>query len=155
MPELYGSAGFLFHPDSGQVLLHHRDAHAPRFPNHWSDFGGTGEPGDGGDPVTTWQRELREELGITLQRQQIVPLRVYLSPHTGHPRHVFYVSWPTLDTDVFVLGEGDGFGWFSLAAAIGLPDIVDLSRDDLLALREVVVERVPGNSRGDNCRPPT
>ena len=138
MTQQYGAAGFLYHRDAGQVLLHHRDGKAPRFPNHWSDFGGTNEPGDGGDPVATWQREMREELGVELDHEQISPLRVYVSPYTGHPRHVFYAFWPTLDTSAFVLGEGDGFGWFALDEAIALTDIVDLARDDLLALREVV-----------------
>jgi len=112
VPELYGSVGVLYHRASGKVLLHHRDGKAPHYANLWAGFGGLGEPEDGGDPVATWQREMREELGIELRREQIVPLREYISPHSGRPRYIFYVLWPTLDTEHFVLGEGDGFGWF-------------------------------------------
>jgi 8-oxo-dGTP pyrophosphatase MutT (NUDIX family) len=141
VPEQYASVGFLYHLESGKVLLHHRDGNAARFPNVWAGFGGMSETEDAGDPVATWQREMREELAIELQREQIRPLREYLSPYTGRPRHIFYVLWPTLNTAEFVLGEGDGFGWFQLAEAIGLPDIIDLARDDLLALREIVENR--------------
>jgi 8-oxo-dGTP pyrophosphatase MutT (NUDIX family) len=137
VPEVYAAVGFLYHPDSGKVLLHHRDANAPTMPNLWAGFGGLSEDQDGADPVATWQREMQEELGIELARAQIVPLREYLSPYSGRLRHIFYALWPTLD-ETFVLTEGDGYRWFSFEEALGLTDIVDLSRDDLLALRAIV-----------------
>jgi 8-oxo-dGTP pyrophosphatase MutT (NUDIX family) len=153
VPELYAAVGFLYHRESGRVLLHHRDANAPTLPNVWAGFGGLSEPGDGTDLVTTWQREMREELSIELGREQIMPLRTYLSPYSGRPRSIFYALWPTLDTSAFVLGEGDGFGWFALDEAITLPDIMDLARDDLLALREIVGKPTAADPVEDDCRP--
>ena len=92
MAEDYNAGGFLYHAASGKVLLHHRDAQAPRFPNLWAGFGGRCEDVDGGNPVATWRRELGEELGIELTPEQIVPLRDYFSPVTGRrPVHLLRV----------------------------------------------------------------
>jgi 8-oxo-dGTP pyrophosphatase MutT (NUDIX family) len=126
----YSTCGFLYHRPTRQVLLHHRDAKAPVFPNVWSLFCGGSEPEDGGDPAATWRREMREELGVTLAEEQIVPLWVAPSPVSGRPRHVLYADWPDLDGP-FVLGEGDGFGWFALGDALRLPDLPPVVREDL------------------------
>jgi 8-oxo-dGTP pyrophosphatase MutT (NUDIX family) len=134
---LYGAVGFLYHPASRQVLLHHRDANAARYANVWAGFGGMCEPEDGVDPVATWRRELREEIGIELAPDRVRPLRAYLNPDTGRTRHVFYAEWPSLDQD-FVLTEGDGYAWFPLDEAIELPDLTELARGDLLFLRGIV-----------------
>jgi 8-oxo-dGTP pyrophosphatase MutT (NUDIX family) len=135
VPDLYTAGGYLLHPGSGKVLLHHRDASAPRYPNVWAGFGGRSEDRDGGDPAATWQREMREELGISLTREQIVPLYDQRSPYTGRRRYLFYATWPTLD-ETFILGEGDGFGWFEIEEALEKPDLQDLARGDLSTLRE-------------------
>ena len=37
-----------------------------------------------------------------------------------------------------MLGEGDGFAWFGIDEALALPDLMELARDDLFALRAVV-----------------
>ena len=133
----YAAVGFLYHPASRQVLLHHRDAGARHYPDCWAGFGGGNEPEDDDDPVVTWQREMREELGVALTAEQIVPLRQYINPDLGHPRYVFYVTWPTLN-DAFTLTEGDGFAWMPLDEAIVLPDLMDFARGDLLFLRDAV-----------------
>ena len=135
--EVYASAGVLYHPDSGKVLLHHRDGNARHYANVWAEFGGVSEAEDGGDPLVTWQREMHEELGISLATEQIVPLHRYVSPYTGRMRHIFYAVWPSLGDD-FVLGEGDGYAWYTFDEALALPDILDLARDDLLVLRVLV-----------------
>jgi 8-oxo-dGTP pyrophosphatase MutT (NUDIX family) len=99
----------------------------------WSGFGGHSEEEDGGDPVTTWRREMREELGIALAPEQIVPLREGINPYTGRRRYIFYVLWPALNED-FVLTEGDGFAWFTLMDALALPDVQPLAHADLAIL---------------------
>ena len=104
----YTAGGFLYRPGTGQVLLHHRDANAPRHPDLWSNFGGRSEASDGGDPVATWRREMREELGVELTPAQIRPIRNHVNPGTGRHRYIFYAEWPSLDED-FTLTEGDGF----------------------------------------------
>jgi 8-oxo-dGTP pyrophosphatase MutT (NUDIX family) len=133
----YASAGFLYHAASGQVLLHHRDANAAYYPETWAAFGGRNEPEDGGDPAVTWRREMREELGVTLARDQIQFLRTYINPHVGRRRYIFCAEWPSLE-DRFTLGEGDGYAWFPLDTAIALPDLMELARGDLIVLRDVV-----------------
>ncbi|HEX2034894.1 MAG TPA: NUDIX domain-containing protein [Chloroflexota bacterium] len=126
----YSTCGFLFHAESGQVLLHHRDGNAPVLPDVWSFFCGGSEPEDGGDPAATWCREMAEELGIVLRPEQVVFLCEAPSPITGRRRFVFYSLWPHAD-ESFVLGEGDGFGWFTLEAALALPDLPAVAKADL------------------------
>jgi 8-oxo-dGTP pyrophosphatase MutT (NUDIX family) len=133
----YAAVGFLYHAASRQVLLHHRDAGASLYPECWAGFGGRDEPEDGEDPVATWRREMREELGIELAAEQVRPLRQYINPDDGSPRYIFYVIWPSLN-DTFTLSEGDGHAWIPLDEAIVLPDLLDLARGDLLFLRDAV-----------------
>jgi 8-oxo-dGTP pyrophosphatase MutT (NUDIX family) len=133
----YAAVGFLYHPASGQVLLHRRDGNTTFYPRTWAGFGGSNEPEDGGDPAATWRREMREELGIALSPDQIRPIRSYVNPEVGRWRHTFYAAWPSPD-DQFALTEGDGYAWFPLAEAIELPDLMRFARDDLLELRELV-----------------
>ncbi len=69
------AVGFLYHAASGKVLLHLRGADAPPNAGKWAFFGGRSEPGDGGDLLATWLREMREELGVTLDPARVVSLR--------------------------------------------------------------------------------
>ncbi len=139
MGKRYTAGGYLYHAETRRVLLHHRDATAPIYPNLWAAFGGQNDAGDREDPVFTWCREMREELGVELDPSDIVPLRDHVNPRTGRYRYVFYCAWPTL-AEEFVLTEGDGFAWFSIEDALRLPDIVDLTRHDLQILRDRVSE---------------
>jgi 8-oxo-dGTP pyrophosphatase MutT (NUDIX family) len=129
----YGAFGILYHPETRQVLLNRRGVDAPKNPDTWGLFGGGAEIDDRGDPLATWCREVREELGIALDPAKVAPLTAY--PGTaGHLRHVFCYAWPALDTQ-FVLGEGAGFAWFTLAEALALPDLTDMARRDLQMLQ--------------------
>jgi len=132
-PMSYGAFGVLYHPATRQVLLNRRGVDAPTNPDTWGLFGGGAEVEDRGDPLTTWCREVREELGITLDPAQAIPLTAYPGI-AGHLRHVFCYAWPALDT-LFVLGEGAGFAWFTLAEALALPDLTDMARRDLQGLQ--------------------
>ena len=147
----YAAVGFLYHAASRQVLLHHRDAGASVYPECWAGFGGRDEPRDDGDPVATWRREMREELGVDLSREQIIPLRQYINPDVGRPRYIFYVAWPSLNDD-FALTEGDGYAWIPLDEAIVLPDLMDLARGDLLFLRDAVGAQ-PNNAQAAGAQP--
>jgi 8-oxo-dGTP pyrophosphatase MutT (NUDIX family) len=60
------AVGFLYHAASESVLLHLRGADAPPNPGMWAFCGGRCEPEDDDDLCATWRRELREELGVTL-----------------------------------------------------------------------------------------
>lgn len=68
MPDRYVSAGFFYNAERGSVLLHLRSPDAEVHPGMWSSFGGRSEAEDLGDPVTTWKREVQEELGVLLER---------------------------------------------------------------------------------------
>lgn len=129
MSRPYVAVGFLFHRETRRVLLHRRGVDAPSYPDQWHMFGGHGDDADGGDPVTTWQREMREELGIALERGRIVLL--WNHDAAGRRRFIFYYEWPSLASR-FALGEGQGYAWFTLAEALGLPNLTDLARNDLV-----------------------
>jgi 8-oxo-dGTP pyrophosphatase MutT (NUDIX family) len=130
----YFAGGFLFHPASRGVLLHLRDAGAPTNPDTWAFFGGASEDVDGRDPVATWRRELREELGVDVEPTRVVPLCDYLNRHGNH-RYTFYCQWPSRSED-FVLGEGAAFGWFALEDALTLPNLSLGTRQDLTLFRD-------------------
>lgn len=133
MPVL-GAGGVLYHAESDSVLLHHRDAGAPSMADQWHTFGGFAEPEDGGDPVATWRREMREELGVDVPAEQVCHLYEHVVG-PGRIVHVLYAEWPTRSED-FVLGEGDGFAWFPFEVALQLPDLSDRARERLLRLRD-------------------
>lgn len=90
LDEPYYATGFLYHPPSVSVLLHRRGPGAPSNPDRWHIFGGRSEPEDGGDPVATWRREMREELGVALSAEQVVFLRSYAY---GRRRYIYYAVW--------------------------------------------------------------
>ncbi|HEV2126885.1 MAG TPA: NUDIX domain-containing protein [Chloroflexota bacterium] len=135
MSRQYYAIGTLYHVATRRVLLHHRDAHAARSPNRWAFFGGAGEAADAGDPITTWLREMQEELGITLDRAGVVALCAYPDPVYAIRRYVYYAPWPSRDTS-FQLSEGDGYAWFTLEEALRLTDLTPNARADLLRLRD-------------------
>ncbi len=137
MREAYASGGVLYNPEARQVLLQHRSPDAPTNPNQWGLFGRGAEPVDGGDPVATWRRELREELGIVVEAARIRPLGERVRPD-GSRRYMFYCEWPSLSMD-FVLGEGQGFAWFTFEAALALPNLAEGARYYLPRLRERVL----------------
>ena len=125
------AVGFLYHADSGSVLLHLRDVDKPPEPGKWAFFGGRAEPEDGDDLLVTWVREIREELGITLDPALAVSLRSGTYPD-GTRWHDFYYDWPALD-ESFVLTEGQRYAWFTLDEVFALPDseLAAYVRDDL------------------------
>jgi 8-oxo-dGTP pyrophosphatase MutT (NUDIX family) len=128
------AVGFLYHAASGKVLLHLRGADAPPNPGKWAFFGGREEPEDSGDLLATWCREMREELGVTLDPSRCM-LLLHGAYDNGMRWHAYYYEWPSLDED-FVLTEGQRYAWFALDEALRLPDLADYARDDLILFRE-------------------
>lgn len=137
MSESYYAGGFLFQPDARKVLLHRRGADALMSPGVWAFFGGENEEEDEGDPVRTWRREMREELGIALDAEQISIICEGVHRHTGQTRHFLYAEWPALSDD-FVLGEGAGFAWFPLDEAVRESSLPTPMRRCLESFAEVV-----------------
>ncbi len=72
----YYACGFFYDPLSKKVLLHLRDEKAPVNPSKWALFGGMSESEDR-DPIGTFIREIREELGVKLDRSEVNCLRDY------------------------------------------------------------------------------
>lgn len=126
--------GFLYHAASGSVLLHLRGTDQPPSAGCWAFFGGRSEPEDGGDFVSTWRREMREELGVELDPARVAWLR-HGTYDDGTRWHDFSYDWPSLDED-FVLTEGQRYSWFALDAALDLPDLADYARESLRLFRE-------------------
>ncbi len=127
------AVGFLYHADAGRVLLHLRAADRPPSAGRWAFFGGGAEPADGGDLLATWCRELREEVGATLDPARIVALRHGTYPDGSRWRE-YQTPWPTTDT-TFVLTEGRGYAWYTLDEALAPPDRADYARGNLLTFR--------------------
>lgn len=140
------AAGCCTTREHGRCCSRHRSADAPTNPNLWGLFGGGSEAVDGGDPVATWRRELREELGIAVPAAEIHPLGERVRPD-GARRHMFYCAWPAPSTD-FVLGEGQGFAWFTVEAALALPNLAEGARYYLHRLRERVASTPCSTGRG-------
>lgn len=134
------AVGFLYHVASGKVPLHLRGVDAPPSAGKWAFFGGRSEPEDGGDLLVTWCREMREEIGVTLDPARVMSLRhgIY---GDGRRWHDFWCEWPSLDEDL-VLTEGQRYAWFTLDEALSLQDLADYAREDLLLFRERVLSGV-------------
>lgn len=139
------AVGFIYHAASGKVLLHLRGVDAPPNAGKWAFSGGRSEPEDGGDLIATWCREMREELGVAIDPARVVSLR-HGAYDDGARRHDFYSVRPSLDED-FVLTEGQRYAWFTVDEALGLPDLADYAREDLLLFREHLIQ-----SRGPAAR---
>jgi len=106
------AGGFLYNPKEQTVLLHKRDAKAKVNPNAWAFFGGLSE--DNETPKQTFIREMKEELGIELLEDKVIPLCDYLNQELQTYRYVFFVE-SDLDKSQMHLGEGEDFDWIPLA----------------------------------------
>lgn len=134
MADSYVAGGFLYHAPSGRVLLQHRTADAPTYPSKWGAFGGGDEPEDNGNPVTTWRREVLEELELSVEPTQVIALDNY-EVRPGYHRYVFYYPWAAADQNL-KLHEGQGFGWFPIEEALATLDLTPNARRDLLTLSQ-------------------
>ena len=90
----------------GRVLLQHRDEHAPRAADQWGMVGGHVEDGEDYDVAIC--REIAEETGIELTREDLVLWQAtefeYSDGHRSDYR--IYVGRVDLTDDDIVLGEG-------------------------------------------------
>ena len=98
----------LYNPDTDEILLQKRDALAPVNPNLWAFFGGGGEPGE--TPNVCALRELKEEIGIDIPKETLIPLRRYLNERLKTWRYVFVAEF-RIPKSAMVLGEGEDFDW--------------------------------------------
>ena len=125
--ERFYAGGFFFNPKTEEILLHKRDGNTDVNPNKWGFFGGTSEEGE--VPVETFIREIKEELGQTLKKEDIVELRNYLNKERNIQRYVFYVESDKKKSEM-TLGEGADLDWISLDKVFDFV-LTDKTVDDL------------------------
>lgn len=107
----YWAGGFLYNPLTNQVFLHQRDANTKFNPNAWAFFGGLNEPGEA--PIDTFIREMEEETGLSVTKEEVTHLYDYMNIELNTYRYVFFVS-TDVSKDKLQLGEGAGFDWVSM-----------------------------------------
>lgn len=77
-----------------EVYLSRRPAHFRYYPGAFVFPGGRFDPGDD-DIRATARREVREEIGIEIDIQQLVPLRnIHTSAHAGPVYHMLTFAYP-------------------------------------------------------------
>ena len=112
-------------PQTGYILLQHRDNNAPTNPNKWGLFGGHMEGDE--TPEVTARRELREELGIDVHISEVQHVHAYQRDADTY-RYLFSVKLP-MDSKL-VLGEGQGYAWVDPRKVFSY-DLTDTARHDL------------------------
>lgn len=121
------AGGFLYNPDTQEVLLHLRDGNTTINPHKWGIFGGTSEGDE--SPEECCVREWREELGIDIEVTKLIPLRTNLTTKSRTWRHIFYLE-SRLTKQQMTLGEGAGFDWIPMTVALNY-DLTNSTREDL------------------------
>lgn len=105
------AGGFLYNPKTQSVLLHLRDNKTKIHPNEWGFFGGKNEGSE--SPKECFIRELKEELGIKVDKEGIQGLCNYFNADRGWWRYVFYIK-SNLAKSEMKLREGADFDWIPL-----------------------------------------
>ncbi len=115
--QLTYAGGFLYNPDTKEILLHLRDNNTKYDPGLWSFFGGLCEGDE--TPAQGFVRELKEELGIDILVSSVKHLRTYLVEELQTIRHVYYAE-SGLPKSAMTLGEGADFDWVPLDKVLDL-----------------------------------
>lgn len=124
-PDKFVSIAIIYDPNSGLVLLQHRERDAHVSPNKWGLFGGHGEEKE--SPEQTLLRELKEEIGISFQKRDLKFLHDYsITPELR--RYVFLVDSLSSDSEI-ILNEGQGFAWIPLEKVFDY-DLTDRVKKD-------------------------
>lgn len=106
---------FLYSPNDKMVLIHKRDDKegiASR--GMWDYFGGSFEPIDLDKPEEALERELYEELGISVNKDSIK----FLAKSDNET--MYYILFHKYKTREIRLDEGAGFAWFPFEKALDL-----------------------------------
>jgi mutator protein MutT len=121
------AGGFLYNPDTNEVLLHRRDNKTDINPNKWAFFGGLNEAGE--TPSQTFIREIREELNIEVSEKDAKKLTDYLNEELQTYRYVFF-ALSHKDKSEMRLSEGADFDWISLESVFDY-DLTEKTKLDL------------------------
>jgi 8-oxo-dGTP diphosphatase len=110
-------------------------------PNKWGIIGGGGEPGE--NPDTTLIREIKEEIGVSLQTDELCYLGTVDGEKAGsHTKHLYSVQLNTPQRDAVQKGsEGQRLKWLNaetIAEMLGqdvfVPDLPTVIRMHILQL---------------------
>ncbi len=133
----FWSGGFLYNPRKNSVFLHKRDEKTKYNPGYLAFFGGLNE-GQKETPEECFQREILEEAGLEVAKQDIIYLDNYMNKKLNTHRFVFYILSEARKEDL-VLGEGAGFEWFELEKVFK-QKLTEKTRSDLKKFKKEKVE---------------
>lgn len=136
MSETFWAGGFLYNPRTKEVMMHFRDGNTNVNPYKWGFFGGSSENNE--TPVECFIRELHEELNISFDASEVIPIDSYLNEERMTMRNVFCVQRNNWDNSKFSLSEGGGFAWIPLDRIFDY----DLSSKSLPDLKKFVSETI-------------
>jgi 8-oxo-dGTP diphosphatase len=125
------AAGALFTDPAGRILMVR-----PTYKEHWDIPGGYVEPGE--SPRAACEREIREELGLTVE---IGPLLVVdWAPAEGEGDKILYIFDAGHMTDERLAGVVFGDGELAEACFIDTPDVDKLTPPRLSRRLRIAVE---------------
>ncbi len=110
----------LVHKTSNKVLCQKRSQTKDERPGLWiAEFGGKSNPGE--DAKATAMRELKEELGVTVNNSDITFYSLVKSEKRRQFEYQYYVFWDGNESDViFDSNEVSDISWTSI------PEVIDL-----------------------------
>ena len=117
-------AGVIIERKDGKLLFQLRDSNPDiKNQNLWSLFGGGIKKSE--KPLYAVTRELKEELGIKVNKKQLTLLATF--PGFKKRRYIFKLK-RNLDIGKLKLGEGDSLGYFSILEILKKENVVSSLR---------------------------
>lgn len=125
MPKAFFASGFLFHPESQQILLHQSNS-------LWSLFGEINEKEE--DALLTFQRIIHKALKIKLAKKCIYPVYNYFHK-THHKMH--YVYYAQVEKMKNYTSQNETLSWFTFKQTLKLPFTEETKQDIVVAQRVI------------------
>jgi 8-oxo-dGTP pyrophosphatase MutT (NUDIX family) len=100
----------------------------------WGNIGGSVEPDE--TPVQACIREAREEIGVDLKQEDLVPVYVRKVPESEPNEYLmhFYATSIDINTKIVLNDESDEYRWFNIYA---LPENMLDDKKDILEWRDI------------------